>query len=141
MYNGTFYIPGNYIPNMAVRGIGRNIIPMNQAIRAGLFERLGNAIKGIKSLNWGGLINNTSKTLGIINQTIPLVKQVGPMVGNMRSMLKIASIFKDETDPVTNKRPVKNHNQTNQNSNHITNNQKNNNSEQIEDYSPNFFIN
>ena len=60
-----------------------------------LFQRLGNSIK---SINWTGMINNTSKTLGIINQSIPIVKQVGPMMNNMRSILRIASIFKDETD-------------------------------------------
>ena len=97
MYNQPFFIPGyQTIPNMMSRGM----MPatFNQVNRINLFSRLGNSIKSIKAFNWSGLINNTSKTLGIINQTIPLAKQVGPMVGNVRSMIKLASVFKDETD-------------------------------------------
>ena len=115
------------------------MIPINQVARIGLFEKLGNTIKGIKSLNWGGFINNTSKTLGIINQTIPLVKQVGPIVGNMRSMIKIASIFKDETEPTT--QSAKRHNKDKNISNTNPINKQDNNTNNNEDYSPNFFIN
>ena len=117
MYNQPFFIPGYQIYNM----------PLNMATRAaastrgaGLFSRLGlgNIFSGLRRVNWGGLINNTSRTLGIINQTIPLVRQVGPMVNNMRSMLKVASIFKDETDtPTTTKSTsTKTTNTTNQTS-------------------------
>lgn len=96
MYNQPFFMPGYLRYNM----------PLNMVSRAtstrglGLFSKLGlgNIFSGLRRINWGGLINNTSRTLGIINQTIPLVRQVGPMVNNMRSMLKVASIFKDETD-------------------------------------------
>lgn len=104
MYNQPFFIPA-YLQQplgmQALRGanIGLSAPGIANASRgASLFGRLGNAMGALRGFNWGGLINNTSKTLGIINQTIPLVRQVGPMVGNMRSMLKIASVFKDETD-------------------------------------------
>ena len=69
--------------------------------------RIGNIFNNIKTFNWTELINNTSKTLGIINQTIPVVKQVGPMFGNMKSMIKLASIFKDETDTIQNNQQKK----------------------------------
>jgi len=81
------------IPNMGIN-MARG------ASGSSLFSRLGGMFSSLKNFNWGGLINNTSKTIGVINQSIPLVKQVGPMVKNMRSVMKIASIFKDETDPV-----------------------------------------
>ena len=58
----------------------------------------GGILSGIKSINWGGMLGNASKALGVVNQAIPIVKEVGPMMNNMRSMLKIASVFKDETD-------------------------------------------
>ena len=96
-----------------------------------LFSRIKN---GIKTINWTGLINNTSKTLGIINQTIPMVKQVGPVMNNMKSMLKLASVFKDETDkpkPINTNRNISNNNNTKA-STPTNNNQK--------DYSPTFFI-
>lgn len=104
------YMPGYFssaAPNMArgasmipgAAGLGRAGAGAAAASKgAGLFGRLGGAFGAIKSFNWGGLINNTSKTLGIINQAIPIVRQVRPMVHNVQSMMKVASIFKDETD-------------------------------------------
>ena len=111
MYNTPFFIP-RYNPMMMnpnlIRGIPTATNALASTTRAastgGLFSKLGSSLSGIKAINWGGLINNTSKTLGIINQTIPLVRQVGPMVTNMKSMLRVASLFKDETDP-----PIKNY--------------------------------
>lgn len=102
LLNSARGIGANTLANGA-RGIGTASTLANGARGAGLFSKLGTGLSGIKAINWGSLINNASKTLGVINQTIPLVRQVGPMVNNMRSMLKIASVFKDETDtPRTN---------------------------------------
>lgn len=168
MYNQPFYIPGYY--STAMPNLARGAMISNSALGAAgiagrgasLFGKLGNAFGAIKAFNWGGLINNTSKTLGIINQTIPLVRQVGPMVGNMRSMLRLASAFKDETDtsPTNNQRNHNNqnnrrqnqpsnnmNNKNNSNINHTTNASNNDNikKESIIDYStddsPTFFIN
>ena len=82
-------------------------------------------------------MNNASKTLGVINQAVPLVKQVGPMYNNMRSMLKVASLFKDETSPsvktnnVSNKNNTRNNNVIEKEKTIINSNYSN---------SPNFFI-
>lgn len=147
MYNQQFFIPSYY--SSAIPNLTRGAMLANPALSAGsasrgasLFGKLGNAVGAIKSFNWGGLINNTSKTLGIINQTIPLVRQVGPMVGNMRSMLKIASAFKDETDTssTNNQNIIKNQPQNTNNTTY-----DNRKEEKIVDYttndSPTFFIN
>ena len=99
----------------------------------GLLARLG-----LRNINWSNLLNSTSRTLGVINQAIPIVKQAGPMFNNMKSMLKIASVFNDVTDSRNN----------NVNSN-ITSNKKEekkttNSNDNINSYnynnSPNFFI-
>lgn len=114
MYNQPYFIPSYYAtmaPSMMrggaamagpmMRGAGGALGRAATAGRGlGLFSRLGNSLGAVRTLNWGGLINGASKTLGVINQTIPLVKQVGPMFQNVRSMLKVASVFKDETDQV-----------------------------------------
>ena len=78
-YNMPFYSSYN-VPGMAM-GMG-----MGPAIRnGGLLSRLTGAnslrtgIGTARSINWSGLLNNASKTLGVINQAIPVVKQVGPM--------------------------------------------------------------
>lgn len=173
MYNTPYYIP-SYSPTMTfgapnlMRGMS-TAMPATRALAGttraastgGLFSRLGSSLSGIKAINWGGLINNTSKTLGIINQTIPIVRQVGPMVNNMKSMLRVASLFKDETDnQVTHINNTKNNTNktTNTNNektqnlytrNNITNETKSNQSSktttktQNDEYSnsPTFFIN
>ena len=118
MYNQPYFIPGQFAsfgPNImrgAMNGaMGRGIgSVMGSGINGarmttgsigrglGIFSKLSNSMRAIKGVNWGNLITNTSKTLNVVNQTIPLVRQVGPMMNNMKSMLRIASIFKDETD-------------------------------------------
>ena len=115
------------------------------AMRGGLFGRLGGIASAIRGVNWGGFINNASKTIGVINQTIPLVKQAGPMIRNVKSVMKIASVFKDETDPISTKNnDTVNNNKSNNNtppppnsttidSNTITDNY-------INDSSPMFFV-
>ena len=139
MYNTPFYIPGYNQAMMApnlIRGIPAASTLTNTARAAstgGLFQRLGTSLSGLKAINWGGLINNTSKTLGIINQTIPIVRQVGPTVNNLKQMMRVASLFKDETDinnQKNNSTITKNNLPTiptNQTRNNITNYKQNNN--------------
>lgn len=99
MYPRNFYYPYYMTMNTpfvnTIRPFGNGIPVMGT--RTGLFSRLGNSFGAIKNINWSNIINNTSRTLGVINQAIPIVKQTGPMLHNMRSMLKVASVFKDET--------------------------------------------
>lgn len=159
MYNQPFFMPNAQMIraplSMASAPLNMARAPLNIARTAsaarggaGLFSKLGGAFSGLKSINWGGLINNTSRTLGIINQAIPLVRQVGPMMNNMKSMLRVASVFKDETDT----KPTKQKNTTNINNNpkrqiSTTNTQQLHQETQTEkesinyDNSPTFFIN
>ena len=116
-----------------------NIVPyaLNSAPR-GILGKLGVLNNGIKGINWGGLLNNTSKTLGVINQAIPIVKQAGPMLNNMRSMVKLATVFKNETSPKNTsiKKDIEKSKQV------ITNNTSLNNEDLVNNnYMPNFFIN
>ena len=46
-----------------------------------------------KAINWTGLLSNTQKTLNIVNQAIPIVYQVKPMINNAKTMFRIASEF------------------------------------------------
>ena len=105
MYPNNFYYPYQMINNIPYMNMTRpfaNTIPM-MGTRTGLFSRLGSSFGAIKNINCSNIINNTSKTLGVINQAIPIVKQTGPMLHNMRSMLKVASVFRDETSNNINK--------------------------------------
>ena len=165
MYNQPYFIPGYYAArtpvmmrgamNSAIGGIGNvtngaRIATQSASKGLGLINRLGNSFRAIKGINWSGLITNTSKTLSVVNQAIPLVRQVGPMVNNMKSMLKVASIFKDETDknyitscnksinslPKTNKI-----NYTNSQNNINTDSNTTNKLNSENDNSPTFFVN
>ncbi len=157
LYNQPYFMPNFYsgmAPTMMRGAVGNTALRGLGASRGlGLFSRLGNSINAIRAINWGGIINNTSRTLGIINQTIPLVRQVRPMMNNMRSMLKIASVFKDETDRSSRRQQQNStsYSTPNSNINRTENSYQNkvNTNENIredtresyaEDYSPTFFV-
>lgn len=103
--NGPFMMPNmgyspmmTMAPNMMRSSLGGGI---GGGLRSllGLTPRMGSAIGTAgRGINWASLLNNTSKTIGVVKEAIPIVKEVGPMMNNMRSMFKIASVFKDETD-------------------------------------------
>lgn len=67
------------------------------APKVGLFARLfgGNGIK------WSTIINGTQKTLNILNQGIPLVKQVSPLMKNAKTMFRLMNEFKKVDTPNT----------------------------------------
>lgn len=71
------------------------------------YMNYGNAIKKaglltkLKGIKWTDVLNNTSKTLNVINQAIPIVYQVKPLVNNAKTMFKIANIIKTDDDEGT----------------------------------------
>lgn len=60
---------------------------------------LSRSINLIKSIKWGELLDGTGKTLGVINQAIPVIYQVKPIVSNAKTLFKINSII---NEPSTN---------------------------------------
>ena len=83
----------------------------------GLFSRL------FSNISLTGIINNTQKTLNIVNQAIPVIKQVKPVVSNAKTMFKVLNEFK-RSDTKTS-------------ANNIVNNKVNTN---IKDIGPTFFV-
>ena len=53
-----------------------------------------------KSINWGSLLDGTQKTLGVINQAIPIVYQIKPMFSNAKTMFRIADEIRSPSAPV-----------------------------------------
>ena len=49
--------------------------------------------------NWSSLLSGTQKTLNIVNQTIPLVKQVSPMMRNAKTMFTVMNELKKVDTP------------------------------------------
>lgn len=120
--------------------------PYNAVGAASALPRTGGLLSrlGLRNINFGNILTNTSKTLNVINQAIPVVKQVGPMFNNMKSILKVASLFNDATTPSNNKNSnTQSNNNTNNSSNNKVNNETSNeNTITNNGYSnsPNFFI-
>ena len=81
----NFYNPYSVYPSM-----------LATPARQGLFSSLTNGMRGI---NWGNLLNNTQRTLNIINQAIPAVKQISPMVRNVKTMFRVMNEFNRTDTP------------------------------------------
>lgn len=83
--------------------------------------------------NWNNILTNTQKTLGIINQAIPIVYQVRPLLNNARTLFRIAGAI-NEKDEV--KETVNTSEQV------LTDDVNMNNSYEIEkdSYGPKFFL-
>lgn len=63
--------------------------------RPSLFGRF---LGSTRNFNFGNFLDGTQKTLGIINQAIPIVYQVKPMFQNARTMFKIADEIRKPTN-------------------------------------------
>lgn len=55
-----------------------------------------------RTINFSNILSNTQKSLGIINQAIPIVKEVRPMVNNAKSIFKIANLLNDNSTNTSN---------------------------------------
>ena len=81
MYNGMHY--NNFFPYQNVN--------MPNSGRRGL---LGGLL-GLSKINWGNLLNNTQKTLNVINQAIPAYYQIKPIYNNAKTMFKVFGAMND----------------------------------------------
>ncbi len=101
------------------------------SVKKGLFSNLRGKV------NWSNLLNNTQKTLNIINQAIPVMYQIKPIWNNTKTIFKIMGAIKeDDTNKKTNTNTATSTTTIN-NSSNTTNNTNNN---YVDDNSPNFFL-
>ena len=136
MYGNNYFMPYgmNYGMPLGMGLRGSSLVP-----KTGILGRLGGVTGAVKGFNWGGLLNNASRTLGVINQAIPVVKQAGPLLSNMKSMMRLATAFKNETSPKN-----KNISKDIETSTEVINNYKNEEKNEVDyenNYMPSFFIN
>lgn len=54
---------------------------------------------GSTGVSISNFLNGTQKVLNIANQTIPLVKQVKPIIGNAKTMFRVMNEFKKTSIP------------------------------------------
>ena len=86
MYNNPYYYP--YMNGMNFTG------PSMGA--AGMVRPRGGLFKGLSNIKWGTVLNNTQKTLNVINQAIPVYYQIKPIVGNFKSFTRLMSAFNED---------------------------------------------
>ena len=88
MYNQMYY--NNFFPYQNL-----NMQPAKKGLLGGIL--------GLSKINWGGLLNNTQKTLNVINQAIPVYYQIKPIYNNARTMFRVFGAMNDKNDtPSTN---------------------------------------
>lgn len=61
----------------------------------------GFSFNSLRKINWSNVLNNTQKTLNVINQAIPVYYQVKPIWGNARTMFRMLNALKDNDTPIT----------------------------------------
>lgn len=67
----------------------------------------GGIINLIKGLNISGILDGTQKTLSVINQAIPVVYQIKPLVSNIGTIFKIRDIINEPTNNKTKSENIK----------------------------------
>ena len=60
-----------------------------------------------KNLKWTEFLDGTQKTLGVINQAIPIIYQVKPLVNNTKTLFKIASAINTPNTNQNNRKIIK----------------------------------
>lgn len=64
---------------------------------------LSKGLQALKAVNWSSFIEGTGKTLGVINQAIPVVYQLKPIMENAKTVFRIADIMRsNDTNVNTN---------------------------------------
>ncbi len=85
MYNNSMYY-NNYFPYNNPYG--------NNILKRGLFN--------LKGINWSNILNNTQKTLNVINQAIPVYYQVKPIWTNAKTMFRMVGALKNSDNEPSN---------------------------------------
>ena len=100
MYNNQMYY-NNFYPYQ------NNSLGNNGLLKKGL------GFIGLRGINWSNILNNTQKTLNVINQAIPVYYQIKPIWGNAKTMFRMVNALKEDdktNTPIDNKTKEKNTN-------------------------------
>lgn len=56
---------------------------------------------GLKKYNWNNFLNGTGKTLNVINQAIPIIYQVRPIINNAITMFRVMNAVRSSDEKST----------------------------------------
>ena len=117
--------PATFMPNMVNSAPVRMIpqatitIPRISSLLGGAkVGTAGAAASGASKITFSGILNGASKTLGVINQAIPVFYQVKPIWNNARTMFRVVKEINSKDEPSA---KTTSNNATNQ----VNSNQKN----------------
>lgn len=135
----------NFNRNIPVMPINPNMMPNNASFRQASLPRLsslfgGRAASGVATtgtlgtqtaskVTFSSLLNGASKTLGVINQAIPVFYQVKPMWNNAKTMFRVIKEINTNDTKTNVTEPA----ETTTNQSSLTQNKENSNS-------PTFFV-
>lgn len=98
--------PASFMPNMVnsapVRMIPQatSTIPRISSLLGGAkVGTAGAAASGASKITFSGILNGASKTLGVINQAIPVFYQVKPIWNNARTMFRVVKEINSKDEP------------------------------------------
>lgn len=132
--NNQFYTMYPYMNSIPTRGVFN---PVNMAPSRGggllssiLGSRAVPGAVGAKTFSFANLLNGASKTLGVINQAIPVVYQIKPIWNNAKTMFRVAKELNSSNNETSN----------NKVSSSISDNNNSTKNINKSDNSPQFFI-
>ena len=64
-------------------------------------------LNAMKDIKWTSLLDGTQKTLGVVNQAIPVFYQIKPIVQNAKTIWKVANT-KESNQTIEKKEPIEN---------------------------------
>ena len=92
----------------------------NPAMNSGFSAyKTGGLLSLLKKINFSSILNTTQKTLNVVNQAIPIVYQVKPIVNNATTMFKVIGAVRDDNKTVNNNHSI-NQNYYNVNTSKVT---------------------
>lgn len=57
-------------------------------------------LSGIKRINWKSFLDGAQRTLGLINQAIPVFYQIKPLYQNAKTAFKVVNAIKEDDNKI-----------------------------------------
>lgn len=86
------------MPTRASGGLLSRLFPTSLNASSSIGAVSGATTSGV---TFSGILNGASKTLGVINQAIPVFYQMKPIWNNAKTMFRVAKAMKDVDTPIT----------------------------------------
>lgn len=104
--NNNFFNPNMYRTPIVTRGYPMaSPFPRLSSFFRGAPQTIRTA-PGVSKVTFSSILNGASKTLGVINQAIPVIYQVKPIWRNAKTMFRVAKELNSNSNTSSNKNVV-----------------------------------